>query len=386
MLNSAVRHDRRTTRPRRRAASVALVVAAIAIVASACSSASSGGSSGGGSSPAAQPGLAWAKQTVAKYETRPTQIPVTTPFTKKIPAGKKVIFISCGAAACILESNIIKQATNLLGWTLQTINTDGSNGQFKNAWQQAVTERPAAVLYTAIDLSVFQTQLAQLTAEGTAVASCCVTYPAGNGIDAVLDGSQDNILQGQMQAAWMIQDSNGAGSSLFVNLPSYNILTQLANGFSGAVAAHCPACTTHQLNIPLSQIANKNATIVSYLLAHRKVKYVALAVDDLAVGLPAALQSAGLSDVKIIGDGANTATLGYIQDGQIAEDISFPYYEVMWTMVDAVARKIAGEPVPDYGNPGYWMMNKSNIPSGNQLFPMVTDYRSQYAKIWGLSS
>jgi ABC-type sugar transport system substrate-binding protein len=56
---------------------------------------------------------------------------------------------------------------------------------------------------------------------------------------------------------------------------------------------------------------------------------VAVVVDDLAIGLPSALKAAGLSDVKIIGDGASSITLGYIQDGQIAEDISFPYYEVV---------------------------------------------------------
>jgi ABC-type sugar transport system substrate-binding protein len=378
------------TRKHTKASTLVVVAIAIAFLVAACSSgssSSSASSSGGSTSSAsAQPGVTWADALVAKYQTRPTQIPVTTPFTKPIPKGKKVIFISCGAAACILESNIIKAATNLLGWQLQTINTDGSVGQFKNAWSQAVTEKPAAVLYTAIDLSVFKTQLAQLKAEGTAVATCCVTYSAGNGVNAVLDGSGDNNLQGQMQAAWMIQDSNGTGHALFVNLPSYDILDQLAQGFASATAAHCPSCSSHELDIPLSQIANKNSTIISYLLAHRTVKYVAVAVDDLAVGLPSALKAAGLGDVKIIGDGANTTTLGYIQDGQIAEDISFPYYEVMWTMVDSVARVIAGEPVPTYGSMGYWMMNKSNIPSGDTLFPMVPDYKSQYEKVWSLSS
>jgi ribose transport system substrate-binding protein len=126
--------------------------------------------------------------------------------------------------------------------------------------------------------------------------------------------------------------------------------------------------------------------IVSYLRSHPDTKYVALAVDDLAIGLPAALSAAGLSDVKIIGEGANTTTLQYIGSGQEGASMAFPYYEEMWAMVDAVARKAAGVPIEKAGNPPVWMVTKDNVPSTSELFPLVEDYKKQFLALWGKGS
>lgn len=330
--------------------------------------------------------LAWADEIVAKYSERPVQIPVTTPITKPIPEGKTGMFISCGAAACVLEGDILKEAFDILGWDLKVVNTDGSPAQLKAAWQQAVDLKVDSVMYTAQDLSVFEEFMPQLKENGTLTAGCCNTYSSEeSGVDFLVDGVADNALQGEIQAGWVVQDSGGTAKTLYLNLPTFEILNALAGGYAEALAKRCPDCTTEELAIELTQFADKDQKIVSYLLAHPEVTYVVSSVDDLLIGLPAAMDAAGLADITLVGDGANTTTLEYIRNGDISADISFPYYSVMWSMVDAIARLEVGDPVQQEPAPGFWLLTPENVPDSKGIFSEVEDYTAQWKALWDKS-
>ena len=61
----------------------------------------------------------------------------------------------------------------------------------------------------------------------------------------------------------------------------------------------------------------------------------------------------------------------------------FDYYNVDYQMVDALARHFAGVPV-QLTPPPLWLVTKANLPSSHtNLFPDVTDYQSQFLKLWG---
>src|SRR5436190_22704553 len=104
-------------------------VVAMVMALSACSSSGSNDTGGGGANTApgvslggsalsGSKGIVEAKAFVAKYAQRPTTIPVKVPVGAPVPKGKTVYFISCGTPECSEESDIIKQGTDALGWTL----------------------------------------------------------------------------------------------------------------------------------------------------------------------------------------------------------------------------------------------------------------------------
>ena len=109
--------------------------AASSAVSSAASAASSAVSSAvsSASSAVANAGLAAAEAEVAKYTDRPTKITLTEPVGKPIPTGKTIYQVTCGAEACDAEAQMIKSATDILGWTLKTLHTDGSPQQIQAA-------------------------------------------------------------------------------------------------------------------------------------------------------------------------------------------------------------------------------------------------------------
>ena len=56
-------------------------------------------------------------------------------------------------------------------------------------------------------------------------------------------------------------------------------------------------------------------------------------------------------------------------------------------MLDALARHWAGVPV-EQTPPEFWLMTKENMPSAinGPAFPIVQDYKTQWAKLWGKSA
>lgn len=374
------------------------LLAAVLLALTACSSSGGGSRSssssstaagnGGSSTAAGNPQLDAAKAFVAKYSKRPTTIPVTQKVGKPVPTGKTIYFISCGTPECSEEAGIIKQATDALHWTLHTINTDGTPGTEKSAFDQATRAKPAGILYTAIDKSVFASDIPAIHQGGGILSACCITDPISKGgIDYGVEIPSQTGFVGQLQAAWVGADSGGNAHTVFVNIPSIPILTNAQDQYKAKLSSFCANCTYDHLDIPITALGKDvPQRVVSYVRANPDVKYVVMSTDSLTVGVPAALKAAGLNDVKIMGQGATATNLEYLHSGQESASVAFPYYESMYMMVDAVVRHEAGVPIVPSMTPPQWLLTPDNAPNTSKLFPIVPDIASQFDALWGVNS
>jgi ABC-type sugar transport system substrate-binding protein len=369
---------------------VLLVAAAVSLIVAACGSSSSGNgsSSSSGLSAADKAGLTKAQSLLAKYEQRPTQITSTVKISKPVPKGKTLYWIACGATPeCTQEGAIATQAATLLGWKTVVLNNDGTTQQWKNDFNQVVSAKPAAVLYTAIPQALFASEVPALKKNGTFIDACCVTDLPGTatGIGYAIDVPSQIGSIGGAQAAFVASDSKDTGDSVIVNLPAYQILSTAVTDYKSGMATYCPTCKVSELDIALANIANATTTITSYLRAHPQIHYVVAATDGLTIGLPAALKAAGLRDVKIVGQGATPTNIQYLHSGEEAFDVAFPYYEALWSMVTAAAQNAAGVPVTASVAPPLWLLTPNNAPPVSaQAFPEVVNYKSQYEALWGV--
>jgi len=306
--------------------------------------------------------------------------------TKPIPSGLTIDFVPCGAPECTLEGNIVKQAAASVGWNTVILSNDGTPQGDKAAFAQAVRNKAAAVLYTAIPASTFASELPALKANGTFISACCVTDAVGpsTGIDYLIDGPAQVGPVGGTQAAWVAADSKDTADSVFVNIPAFAILASQATYYKAGMATYCPTCKTDEIDIALANLSSAPNTIVSYLRAHPSVNYVVASTDGVTIGLPAALKAAGLSRVKIVGQGATPTNIQYLHSGQQAADVAFPYYEVMYAMTNAAIQAKAGMPVLASVAPPKWLLIPANAPvTTSKVFPVVISYQSQYEALWG---
>jgi ABC-type sugar transport system substrate-binding protein len=364
--------------------SAALVVLGAALVASGCGSTSSGGSPAQSSGGA---GLAQARALAQKVTTRPTSIGLATPVGKSVPTGKKVVFISCGVAACEAQGNIIKQGAADLGWTASTIGTDGSPEQLQNAFESALRQGADAVILNAVNRASIAKPLAEAKQRGVPLVTSSSVDQPGDGILANIAGTQNSGKIGQSIAAQIVSDSNGKADTLYVNISAFQILQALGQQFASSYKQFCPGCKYESLDIPVTSVG-KDAPdrIVSYLRSHPQVNYVVLSVSNaLGTGLPAALRAAGLADkVKIVGQSGDSQTFQDLQSKSLNSVVPYDYYTVDYLMLDALARHFAGAPVHET-LPPLWIVTPKNMPAEatKGLFPVVPGYRTEFKKLWG---
>ena len=370
-------------RGRTKGGALAIVLAALLVMASAC-----GKSDASSSSKIDEAGLKAAEATVAKASVRPTTIPVTDPVSKPIPKGKKITFVSCGVEACAMQGPILAAGAKSLGWTVDQVATDGSAEKVQGAIDAAIRNGSDAVILNAADPDAYAKQIADAKKAGVQFVTCCSLATTADGIMYNTATDKQNGPIGDYLAAEIVADSKGKANALYVNISAFQILKQVGASFDEGVKKYCSGCTVGNIDIPLTSLG-KDAPdrIISYLRSHPKVNYVALSVTDaLGAGLPAALKAAGLGDkVKIVGQGGGTQNFTDMKAGLIDALVPGDLYSYDYLMLDALARHWAGVPVNDAGPP-YWLVKKDTVPSDtSKSFPVITDYKQQYEKLWGVS-
>jgi ribose transport system substrate-binding protein len=363
--------------------------AASSAVSSAASAASSAVSSAvsSASSAVANAGLAAAQAEVAKYTDRPTKITLTEPVGKPIPTGKVIYQVTCGAEACDAEAQMIKSATDILGWTLKTLHTNGTPQEIQAAWQQVVRDKPDGVMYTAQPRSEIDQYIKQAAANGTKIAACCIVEPATDGITYTTSTPEQAADLAKVMAAWPIVDAAKSGNmkpgAVYLNVPDFTILSAAGKQMKTSYNEYCSDCEYNELDIGLADLQGAPDQVVSFLRAHPNTKYVIQSTDSVFLGLPAALKAAGLNDIKIFGEGPSTANQANIASGVQAGTMAFAFYENMFAGVDALARAFVGVPQETTFTPPNWILTKDNIPSPNQYFPVVPTSLQQFKALWG---
>lgn len=370
-----------SARSRQRAAMVA-VIAVAGMVLTGC-----------GSSAKARSGkpadLAAAQAIVDKAEARPATIEQTKPITGKIPTGKRIVFLSCGIETCKKTGDLLKPGAEALGWTVDIVTTDGSAEQVSNAFTAAIRSGADVVYLPTADIDQLAAPLKEAEAKGVLFASVASTdEPTGDGAYFFnMGGSAYFKKMGEVLAAKAIVDSKGSAQALYVNLPEFSILGPMNVGFEDGFKAMCPSCKTESIDVPFSSVG-KDAPdlIVSALRARPDVKYLVLSeISALEPGLPAALKAAGLNGIKILGESGSEQVYTDVTNGEILGTIQPEGYSYSYGLLDALARKFAGDP-PSPVQPNLFLLTKDNIPddvTGRIAWPAVADMHDQYLKLWG---
>jgi ribose transport system substrate-binding protein len=159
-----------------------------------------------------------------------------------VPAGKKLVFISCGVAQCALQGKIVAEIAGLLGWSSSTIATDGSPTQIQAAYETAIRKGVDAIVTTAASRVMIQAQIPKLKAKGIVVSDASSTDPVAPPFIYNTSTVEQNGRIGKYMAAQIVADSKGKADTLYVNLPAYTILAALGKSFEQVYKQLCPGC------------------------------------------------------------------------------------------------------------------------------------------------
>ncbi|MGP4043159.1 substrate-binding domain-containing protein [Streptomyces sp. 2A115] len=334
------------------------------------------------------PGLAEARAAAEKYSERPTRIPVTKPVGKDIPTGKKIDFILCGVQSCKDLADFFTAGAKELGWTVKQIATQGTPESVQAAYEQALRDKPDAVVASGFPRAVYAKQLAQLKAADIPVIQSNADDVVGDGISLLKNGPMDVGVQGEMIASWVVSDSSAKANAVYFDLPAYTILKPVKMAFAAKYKEWCEGCALDTVDVPITSVGKDMPDrVVSYLRSHPKVTHVVFSLGLLNVGVPAALKAAGITGKHIIVNVGDAQSYQYIQGGQTDGAMALNSHETAWIQVDALARHFTGQSmaVDQKALLPNMLVTKDNLPSADGDFPLVEDYQAQFKALWGLS-
>lgn len=325
--------------------------------------------------------------------TPPTLFPVTTPLKSK-SATKSVAWLACELPTCQgLLSTGYKQAAAALGWNFRQINYKVSDPA--SAVQQALDDNVNYIAITGIPPVAFQQQATEAAKRHIPIVSCFDTTkpaPATNSLYMQCANTYGYGLQAKQMAHWIINDSKGKANTLMVSIRSYPILNAEEAAIKQSFSQECPGCKIDVLPVTVDDVGagavpNK---VIAYLQSHPDVNYLELAFSDLGLGVPQALQAAGLADkVKITGVQSDKNALEGIVKGQIAAWTAQAQGFAGWLSLDALARLSEGMPLTPYEKSGQlpsWVVDSKAqaqaVLNGTGEWGGPAGYQQKFSSLW----
>jgi ribose transport system substrate-binding protein len=332
--------------------SAAIVAVALAAGLAACGGSGSSGtngsaagtpSSGGGGADGA--GVARAKAELAPVSKLPTSIGVTEPLPKSAK-GKVVDYMQCGVTECKEIGDDLQRATQALGIKLVRVSTGNTPEATAAGFDQAVRNRPDGVVASGVSKALYAKQLAQLKGLNIPVVSMgTADVPDNDGLAQVLLGGKSYENAGKWAADWAISDSNGNARILLVTAPVFDFNKPLAESFKATLARNCPRCSVHELQVAPDDIGKGvPGQIVSYLQQKPDTNYVITSFGSLMLGVPQAIQAAGLQGkTNLFTVAASQADFQYAKSGLEKANLSSSTQYLGWITADQIARAMTGQ-------------------------------------------
>lgn len=380
--------------------------AATLLAVSACSSSSTSPASSTGTASAgsvstsngsgdsqASANVAAATANLAKYDTQPTDIGISSSLTSK-PTGKTVDFVECGLDPCQEVGKDFSAAAKLLGMNVKIIPAGLTPETYQTGFAQAVQNHPDGVVSTAISPQTVSTQINQLNSMNIPLIISAVSGAPHSALKATPLGDPVSTLIGKIGADWIIKDGGGKDINVLdLTFPVFDFEGPQYKGFSAEFDAHCQSCSIHQIVAQPTDIGQSlPSEVVNYLQAHPDVKYVWGSFGGALQGISQALKVAGISGVTLFSQGGTQLNLGEVQSGAEGATILVSFDYLSWVVADEMAHLLTGGSISDISDaslPWFYIVTKSNLDFNVNSLPEgpgPVNFKSQFEKLWGISS
>jgi ABC-type sugar transport system substrate-binding protein len=324
---------------------------------------------------------------------RPTTFDVPS-LPQKPSAGKTVDFVVCATTTCQGFVPYLKEATDAVGWKLQTVQGGFEPQQIASAWNKVLRDKPDGVIASGgIPPELFANQLNQLRAEGIPVVLHDQPETSNPAVTGVVLSDDANRQFGQELADLILADSNGQNVhlALFVT-PQVPVFANEDKALTSTISSSsCHSCSVAQSTFLVSAAGTTlPSQVVSFLRAHPDTNYVYFDFNDAVDGVPAALTQAGLNGkVKLLANNIATTEASYMQAGQLWAAAGNPWPETMWQDFNLILTKIENAPLAPalaVKLPN-WILTKQDLPNinGQPMFPLALNYQQIFKKAWHVS-
>ncbi|MGR7025781.1 sugar ABC transporter substrate-binding protein [Geodermatophilus sp. URMC 62] len=336
--------------------------------------------------------MAAAQQSIESLTQPAEEFPITEPLEELPEPGTTVAFLDLGTPVTAQAYDYLSEAAEVAGVELQRVQTGQSPQEINAAMNSLVESKPDAVIDIAVDPALFTPQLEALREQGTVFIASSIVNGEEFGFDdsQIFSGVAGGRENGKAVASALLAETNGEATELvFYRVPEIPFTPLILEGVEERLDEQCPDCNLRVVDISIAEVGSTAArTVVSDLQAHPETEAFIASIDELQIGLPAAMEVAGM-DVPGIGNGGSPINIQQTAEGQQLGTLASDIHMVVWFAMDQALRGLAGQE-HDYSdlytqaNPALvQIFTKDNLPSDPEVgYVAFEDYKEQFAKLW----
>jgi ABC-type sugar transport system substrate-binding protein len=275
----------------------------------------------------------------------PEEMTVTEPLPSA-PEPKSVAFVNCPVPSCQDNEPYLQDALDALGWDLTITTYDAAAPG--SAFQQAIDSGVDYIATSGVPLSAIEEQMANAEAAGIPVFEVYSTDEPGgeeNNLYSQIGGSASAQFSSDLLADWIIDDSGGDASVLFVTIRDFPILVEEEDAVTAAFDERCGDCSVEVLPATIDDLGAGEVPqqVASFLQSTPDVDYVWFSFSNLSLGVSEALDGGGLLEGKnLVGLQAEAPQVEELVDGTNAAWTAIPHPYGMWVLADQMARVATG--------------------------------------------
>jgi ABC-type sugar transport system substrate-binding protein len=321
----------------------------------------------------------------------PSWFPALPMLPSRPPSGKTLYYVSDGDPGQQLVEDGVQAAAQALKWHFKTISYNPAVPSSANSEVlAAIGQGAVGVVLATVPPESLVTAVAAAKAKGSHVVLIGNYGPSIAGLEladtgAPVIGPQESDLASFI--AYHSVQSNSAAHVLEVTTSGVAPFPPEEAAFKSDLTKDCKDCTVASLNVGLSSYVSgqTSSSVVSYIQVHPDINYVDLLLGAAEGNMRAALNSAGLNSVNIVGAIPNPAQNQEIKTGASLAWLQEPDEEEGWLAVDTVARAVTG------GNPSIdattrlqlWMVDKENLHFNTSVLPdYPPGYQHFFEHLW----
>lgn len=321
--------------------------------------------------------VAEARQPLAKWPG-----PTSSPAAQK---GKTVYVVTCSSQGigCVRAGNGVKEAGELLGWTVRVIDGKGDPGTWNGAIQAAIAAGANGIVLDAVPPALVGDALEKAKQAKIAIVSVFNPIPdAQSPVFAFV--RPDHVAQGRLMADWVAANSDGKGQIILVEDREFPELRQRVVGFESEIAK-CGGCKiVARVDSTIGTMAQRLPGAVSAELSRQAgATYLVAQFDSQAFFAGEGVRQSGKTgQIKVAGYEGDPQTIDAIRNGTQAASIADPAEWMGWQAVDELNRAFAGAP-PANTPVAYRLIDKANAPDTKGWMGDV-DFRAEFRRLWGV--
>ncbi|MCW5253177.1 sugar ABC transporter substrate-binding protein [Streptomyces sp. SHP 1-2] len=341
--------------PRRRGLRLAgaLLAGAVLLGAAGCGSPEAASGSGSGKAGSSQAGTT-ARTALADLMKPVDSLPKPgPPVNTRAAAGKTVFYVPIALKVGhfpLVQKNLTT-AFERVGVRLHSCDGQGTPSGISACLDQAVAQKPAAVITDYVPYELVPTTFEKVRASGIPVYVAGTAAPEGVRQSAGFafgdpDVHSFTIMDGLADA--VIADSDGAARVLFLKVMDSASTRRAADRAVEHFRKACPDCRVAVKEVGLSTMKDVPSLVSSALLTDPAITHVVPEYDTYLSAVVTGLQSVGRTrDVKIATTGATLATVQQLRsDDRLLAVVGVNPPYLGWTMADATLRMLDGEQPP----------------------------------------